>query len=292
MEVENQVDSNGGGGADLSDAQMDSLINNETPSRDIPMKSQAEPTAKAAQEYAIKHKGQEIKAPLEKILQWAQLGYDHPQKAQEWNQTKAKLDEYVKKEAQFKEYEQKWAPYKEVDEFATKNPDWWAQVQKNYQEKISQAQSNPEIAALKNELNELKEFKNSLTQKEQSQKVQEEDKQLSSEVEQIRKTYSNFDFDAPDQDGFTLEMKVLKHAEENGIKSFKTAFRDYCHDQLMSKAEEKGKETISKEVQKRTKLGILGETSKPTKGLKVAEQVGKKSYDDLLNEAKEELGLA
>jgi len=287
MEVESQgLDSSSG----MSDSDMDSLLSSETPSRDIPMESpKAQPTP---QEYSFKANGKEVKAPIEKILEWATMGYNAPQKMQEFNQMKARVDEWNKKQQELEEREKKWTPYKEVDEYAAKNPDWWQQVQESYKQKIAGAQTNPEVAELKAELAELKQFRDEIKNEKQSLKAQEEDKALGAEVESIRKSYPNLDFDSPDESGKSLEMKVLEHAMENNISSFRVAFRDYYHDHLVGLAQEKGKELVSKEVQKRSKLGILSESKKPTQGLKSAENTRNKTYEQLAREALEELGIA
>lgn len=287
---------NEGQGEQLSDEQMDALVNNEAPSRDIPMTKEPAPQVQAAQEYALKVNGQEIKAPLEKVLQWAQMGYNYPQKAAE---LKAQQDAWQKqaqeKEQQWSEIENKWKPYKEVDEYAAKNPDWWAQVQEQYKQKIAGAESNPEITQLKQELAELKQFREELKSEKTAEQVAREDRQLSEEISAVRKTFSNIDFDTPDEEGKSLEMKVLAHAETMGLDGskpgqFRAAFRDFYHDHLVNKAEEKGKEKVTQELQKRTKLGILSESSKPAnKGFSVATNVRSKSYNDLVQEALSEL---
>jgi len=113
-------------------------------------------------------------------------------------------------------------------------------------------------------------------------------------VNSIRKQFSNIDFDTPDENGLNLEMKVLQHAESLGIDgskpgAFRIAFRDFYHDHLINKAQEQAKENLQRDIQKRTKLGIVGSSDQPTKGLKVAEGVRHKSYDDLLQEALSEI---
>ncbi len=283
-----QVDSNSSGGSEID---VDALLSTEAPSRDIPMRSEQAAAAapQTAQEYSLKVGGKEVKAPLEKVLQWAQMGYDYPQKAQEFNTIKTKYEQMAARQQELDQIEQKWKPYKEVDEYAAKNPDWWKQVQESYQQKIAGAETSPEIAELKQELAELQAFKNELSQEKKSQKIENEDKQLAGEVDGLRKQFPQIDFDSPDEEGNSLEVKILKHAMDNDIKSFRVAFRDYYHDHLLSQAREQGKEIVSKEVQKRTKLGILGESPKPTKGLKVAENVKDKTYEDLLREAMGEL---
>lgn len=287
---EGQVDS----GSDISDAQIEAIESGGQQSHDIPMRAQETPAAQSAQQYTLKVNGKDIQAPIEKVLQWAQLGYDYPQKAKEMNQWKSKFEEVTQKEKTLGEIEKKWSPYKEIDDYASQNPDWWQQVQSSYQQKIAGAQTNPEIQALRQELAELKSFRDEIKSEKQTLKTQEEDKILTSESESIRKAFPNLDWDSPDEGGNSLEMRILKHAMEIGLDGskqghFRAAFRDYYHDQLVNRAREEGKELVTKETQKRTKLGILGETSKPTKGLTVAKNLKDKSYNDLMQEALDEL---
>lgn len=279
---------------------MDSLIEGKQESTDIGQRQEQAP--QTPQEYTLKIKGKEIKAPWEKVQQWAQLGYDYPQKAQELNQWKSKYEEAIQKERQLQELEQKFKPYREVDEFAAQNPQWWQEIQAAYQQKMQNSSGTPpEVARIKQELlQELAPVKQFIEQQQlekQSLKNQEEDKLLSADIESIRKSFPNIDFDSPDEEGKNLETKVLEHAMTMGLDGskpghFRAAFRDFYHDHLVGKAREEGKELVSKEVQKRTKLGLLGESSKPTKGLKVAENVKAKTYNDLEREALEELGIA
>lgn len=280
----------------MSEEQMDAILNQEAPSRDIPMKGEeAQPTP---QEYSLKVDGREIKAPLDKVLQWAQMGYSYPQKAAELKAQQQKWEqERQQREAYFAEIEKKWSPYKEVDEYAAKNPQWWGQVQEAFKSRPQEAQPQGAVALppeVQQKLEAFEKFIQDQQLEKQSLKTQEEDKQLSSEIESIRKSFPNIDFDSPDAEGKSLEIKILEHAQTMGLDGskpghFRAAFRDFYHDHLLGKAKEEGKELVSKEVQKRTKLGLLGESPKPTKGLKGAENVKGKSYDDLLKEALQEI---
>lgn len=280
----------GAGGEDLSDGQMDMLIEGDNTSREIPMNDAKPAAAAMPSEFEITANGKPIKASWDKIKLWAEMGHNYPQKAQEFNKMKTDYEAMQSRKAELDQLDQKIKPYREIDEYASKNPDWWAQVQQSYQQKLAGAESNPEIQAIKQEFQQFKDFMQTQQSKEKNQKIQSEDSELSQEIESIRKTYSNLDFDTLDENGKSLEMRVLSHAMDKNIQSFQTAFRDYCHDMLIGKAKEEGKELVSKEIQKRTKLGILGETAKPTKGLKVAENVKDKSYDQLMREALDELG--
>jgi hypothetical protein len=293
--MSDQVDSN-----NISDEQVDQLLSGDQPNRERAISeapAAADASAAPWKEDQFTANGKPVKGTREQILQWASMGYNYPQKAAELN--KAQMEWQRKQqetEAQWKEREQKWAPYKEVDQYAAKNPDWWTQVQSAFKERVAGAQSNPEVAQIKQEFQELKSWIEQQKNEKQTQATEAQDKALASDIESIRKQYTNIDFDTPDSEGVNLEMKVLKHAMEMGLDGskpghFKAAFRDYYHDDLVSRAREEAKANVSKDIQKRSKLGILGESSKPTKGLKGAEGVKNKSYDQLMREGLEELGI-
>jgi hypothetical protein len=72
------------------------------------------------------------------------------------------------------------------------------------------------------------------------------DEKLAQEVQSIREKYKDIDMDSPDENGKSLEAKVLEHAEANGIPSFKAAFNDFYQDQLIARAEAQAKMNVSK----------------------------------------------
>lgn len=270
-------------------------------SRNIPMEApKADPVAAAAtpaptiSDFEFEYNGKQIKVPYQdpKVKTWAAQGYDYSQKMAQFNQQKA-------------EFEKSFSPYKLIDDFAKQNPDWWEHVEKSYQARkqsgaTPNASANPDLQALtaqiKAELeNELKPIKDNFEQtklKEQQAKIQSEDQALENEIKSIREQYKDLDWDTKDQTGQSLEMKVVKHAIDNDIKNFRAAFRDYNHENLIKRAQESGKSLQTKELQKRTKLGIIGESSTPKKGINPAEGVKNKSYNDLLRESLEEAGIA
>lgn len=235
--------------------------------------------------------GKQIKAPLDRAKQWAQQGYDYAQKMAEFNR---RQEEIAQKEAWAKTAEDR---YKPIDEYVQQNPQFWDFVTQQWQQQQLQAQgqggldpSNPVVQKLLSEINDVKQFKQTLEQERQTQQRVQEDQQLDGEIKSIREQYKDLDFDAPQADGTSLEQRVLKHAIDNGIKSFKTAFRDLLHDELLKKAEERGKEAITKDIQKRNKTGLLGVSPTPRKGVNHAEDIKTKSYDRLLEEALSEIG--
>lgn len=278
--------------------QIDSYLNEieSTPTHDIPMKGEAAPEADAPgtpantiEEWELKVNGQAIKAPRDKVIQWAQMGYDAPKRIGELNQ---KLQGYQTKESEWKTLEEKYQPYREIDDYMSKNPDFWKHVTESWQTKAKGADAaqpaHPELAAIKNEFGEIKNFLNELKTEKQAQAVVKEDESLDQEVRSIREQYTNIDFDQKDAEGKSLEYRILEHATKSGIGSFKTAFADFYLPNLLKQAEERGKETQVKDVQRRNKLGLLGVSSTP-KTAPPQKSIREKTYNDIEREILDEL---
>ncbi len=282
--------------SDVNDIDVDQILSEVNgQSADIPMTSEPQGSPQAAQEpeYEYTARGQTIKEPLSAILKRASQGYDYSQVMNDLNRQKQELD-------------MKFKNYAEVDQFAQQNPDWWNYVVQQYSSRGGQAPASqeqtqeqqgerelpPELNAIKSELDELKQFKNELLQEKNRQMQEAEDAKLVQEIDEIRKQYPNLDLNRVDESGKTLEVKILEHGVQNNIKSFKTAFRDFYHDELVKRAREEGIELAKKDVARKTKLGLLGESLTPTKQLTEATNLKNRSYDDLTKEALAELGLA
>lgn len=264
---------------DEADRLLESIESNE---QNV---EQPAPPAKV-EEYSIKYGGKEIKAPLDKVLRWAEQGYDAPNKIGELNK---KLTELTARETHLKELEQK---YKQVDEYVRKNPDWWTHVTSQYDQlKAQQTGLAPEvIAPLKQELDQLKQGFQTIEQEREQARIKQEDEVYRNELETIKKSYPKVDFSSQDESGKSLEYRVLDYAVQNGIKKFTTAFRDFYHDEILKMKEEEAKEKVITSKQTKTKLGILDISSTPSR--KVGNQdVRGRSYNDIEKDILSELGL-
>lgn len=277
----------------ISDAQIDSILGGGGDY--VAPETGADTTsapAPSGNEFKFTANGKEIITDAQKAAQWASQGYNYAQHMQEF---KSKQDQFSQRE---NEFNQRFNTYESIDKQAQNNPDWWNHVLSSYQTR----QQNPppqnleadpfkhEISALKNELNEIKQFKNDIIAEKQAAKMGEEDKKLSQEIQSIRDEFKDLDWNGFDMNGKSLEMRILEHANTNSINSFRAAFRDFNHDSLVKMYESKGRESLQKEIQRNTKLGLLGETPAPLKKFEEA-GVKNKSYDDLFRESLKELGL-
>lgn len=280
---------------ELSDERIDELTNSSTDSnaREIPMTREEQAPSPKDELMEFVHNGKPIKGTREQIIKWAQQGYDYPQKTQKL------LQERTAWESDKKKWEGQWGSYRQIDEWAKTNPDKWMAIQNSFQQAhsgqpVPAANPNDPTAAmiqsLKAELGQVKGIAHTWQEQMAASKQKEEDQKLDQEVQSIQEKYKDLDWKAPDENGKSLEYKVLEHARENGIKSFNTAFKDFYHDELIARAENQAKQNVSKGIQTKTKLGILGESPTPKKSsFTPAKDVKNKSYESLESEALEEL---
>jgi chromosome segregation ATPase len=273
---------------DAADAVLDTL---EQPDNSPIKEEQPAPV----DEFEITVGGKQIKAKRDQVMQWAQQGYSAPGKLSQLSKEvegwKRKLSEY---EPKYKELETKFNSYKEIDDYVRQNPAFWDNVLKSWETRTHALtdQSNPlagTVSQLQEQVQGLIQYKNQIEEQQAKFHESKEDQDYLQTFEEIKKSNPDVDFVTPDEEGKTLEYRVLEHAHANGIKNFKTAFRDFYHDELMKRTEARTKENLSKEKQKNTKLGILGITDRPTK--RSSSDVRGKSYDDIADEIKQEFGF-
>lgn len=296
---------------ELSDEQIDALVDKMDPPREAESLNETEKEAppqeegagqeqaaaaqKAAEEfYEFQHSGKNIKATREQLINWAKMGIDYPQKAQSLNQ---KYSQQVAQWNQEREqWEKKWGSYRQVDEWATKNPDQWKALEQSWQQRAQTHQGTQpndpyasKIQDLEKKLNSTETFIQQQQERQKAEKAQQEDQILSQEIQGIRDQFKDLPWDNADEEGKSLEVKILEHAQKNGIQNFKTAFRDYCHDMLIERERAQAKQSVAKGIQNKTKMGILSESSSPKRSLSAPKNIREQSYEDLMRDGLEEI---
>lgn len=277
-----------------NESQADELLEQiERPSHEPIQDEKPQPPPQTVDEFELTVGGKQIKAKRDQLIQWAQQGYSAPGKL---SQLSRELETWKKKfsetEPEVKRLRETYGP---VDEYVKQNPQFWDHVVQSYQNKnqLLNDQSNPiaqEVQSLRQTVQDLIQYKNQMEDERQKQLAAQDDQNYMQTFEETKKAYPDIDFDTPDEEGKSLEYKILEHAQNEGIKNFKTAFRDFYHDELIKREAGKAKESVLKEKQKNTKLGILGITPMPTK--KVSSDHRGKSYDDLAAEALREYNIS
>lgn len=285
-------------GVDNVDALYDNIMgtgsadgptgDNNTIEQQAPVETKAAPVT--VDEFEFIHNGKPIKATKDNVLKWAQQGYDYSQKMADFNR---RLQETNSK---YEQAESIYKTYGPVDEWVKSNPDKWDALQRAI-EGVEASGENPQLLqklqALESKILEANKFIQTVQEREQQQKIAEEDQALDAEIKSIRDKYADLDWNAANEKGHSmLEVRVLEHATKNGINSFRAAFHDLMHEDLMKASEARGRESLNKERKAKEAQGLLGTSQAPTKGVSKANNLKSKTYDDLKREALEELGIS
>ena len=236
--------------------------------------------------------GKTVKEDLNTILKRAGMGYNYAQHMSEFKQKQTELEARMQ---QAQELESQWKPY---HQYAQENPEWASHWKSAYENRFNSfdgqqtqqpfsgqqtTEPNNELMTLKNEFLELKK---AYDNDRQTRMVQEQDLELNNQINEVKKQYPDIDFTYTDPStGKSLEYQVLEHGSTHGINSFKAAFRDFYHDQLVSLAASKAKEAAAKELQQRQQKGFMSTSDTPqlvTKGSKGS--LKNMSYEQLIAE--------
>lgn len=261
--------------------------------------------AKPAKEetYEFTHGGKPVKGTRDQVLKWAQMGYARPQEIQKWNQEK---QEWEKSKTSL---EKQYAEYKQVDEYAKTNKDWWDHILNSWKTRQTftpgtapvdgapaktpvqiQPEVNQKLQILEQKLGETSEFIKTIQQEKAEQKKAQEDEKLDKEITGLRAKHTDLDWDTLDENGKALETRILEHAQNNGIPTFRAAMRDLLFDDLTARAAAQGKLAVARGIQTRTKMGVLGESPTSAKFMSNSNRdIRKTSYEQLEQEAKEEI---
>lgn len=233
-------------------------------------RSAPEPVIPKEREYEFNARGQSIKIKDNdpRLTQWLSQGYDYAQSTNAFKQERESWDKSRQ------DWEKQWGTYREIDQFAKENPDWWSHVDQSFQQRLSTPSDVP--PAVKSYLDQrfeplaqdiplVKQFLQKMQTEEIQKQQASEDAKLDESVKSIQTKYPNLDFAAKDESGLSLEKRILDHAVKNSIPTFRAAFLDYYHDSIEKQAEARGKESTMQELKKRQKLGLLDESSAPSK---------------------------
>jgi hypothetical protein len=270
---------------------VEQSTNNEIPMESTPNEMVPPVVEQAPQEFEFTAEGRTYKGDIEKLKRWAQMGVTAPNK---FGELSKKLSDY---EGRFKQYEQYDNVYKPIDEWARANPDKWNSLLQSWQQaqfgvqppQPGQQGQTPQLPPeLIQKIQGLEQFKTSFEKQQETQRIQAADQSLDGEIGEIRKQFSHIDFDAPDESGLSLEYQVLKHATDNGIPSFRAAFRDYAFDRLTKMSESKGRQGAG--VSPQTKAALLGKNPTAARGQNTPDLKGK-NYDQIHSMILQEFGI-
>lgn len=238
----------------------------------------------------LKYKGEELSMDDDKYRNFAQKGYDYEQKMHQFRvDGKLREQEFAEKAAQYSELEA-------INNYAKENPafekliqEQWALVQSGQQPQVS-PQNQMEV--LQSQVNQLMGKLESQESAMESKRVAEMEATQEGAIEKYKSDHGDLDWEQKDDLGLSLEDRIGQAMIDNGVKNFNIMADSFLMKEHLTRAGLKSKESLGKEIQKKTHLG-LGEITKNSQlSTKKADDVSNKSYDQLIREGLEELGIA
>lgn len=140
-----------------------------------------------------------------------------------------RIEEYNKKEAELEQMRNQYSKYADLDKNFQSNPEF-AQRVFELQQQIGQGEQeiDPNVAQIKAELQELKQWK-------EQQSMELVDRQLDNEMNELKKSHSNHNWELDEGDG-TLTKRIMKHAYDNNFPTLEAAYRDFMWDSVQTNA--------------------------------------------------------
>jgi len=210
-------------------------------------------------EHEFVHNGKQIRASIDQLKKWAQQGYDYPQKMAEINRQRELASNLE-------------SSYKPIDDWVKANPDRFEELQSLIHAKKEGYSDLPSDHPLLQKINQFESFANEIKSEREAEKNKRDDQALDAEIQSIRERFKDLDWATADADGRTREQLVVNHANKSGLTTFKAAFLDLYHDDLLKAAEARGKEQVVADKQRQLKTGLLSTKKAPTQ---VSKSTGK-----------------
>jgi len=236
----------------------------------------------------LSYKGKELSLDDDKYKAYAQKGYDYEKKMHDFR-VERKLFEREKSESK-----DKYSELKEINDYAEANPqfqkliqDQWALIQSGQGQ---QMEPQTEVQVLKHQMAQLMETMSSQKENMEARRVAEMEATQEGTIAKYREEHSSMDWESKDDEGQTLEDRIGHAMLDNGVKDFRIMADSLLLKEHMSRTALAGKESAAKGIQKANKLGLGKVTAESQAKVKQAEDISKKSYDQLMQEAIAEMG--
>lgn len=240
------------------------------------------------------HNGQLQKTPLKSLLNNARQQAHLEEKLKKLN---GEMEGHKPNLEQFNTWKERLLP---LQKWSEENPDQFNSIWELYEnrdkhllQKQVGEEENPlvnEITALKQKLAKTEEFMSNF---EKQQKVAEEkaaDESLDKEISEFKSKYKELGVDLADKDenGLSLESRILSFGFENRIQDFEAAALKFLGGTLLEKARVAGMSKAVKGIQNDKAQGIVGKSRTPFVSGQNDLRPEKESWGSLLEKARDE----
>lgn len=228
-------------------------------------------------EIPVKHNGQILKTPLEKLLNSFRQGTHLEERVAEYKRLKEELE---KQRGDLESFNAQREKYGAIQDWSEKNPqEWerlWGLFQNRDKELLQSQVGKPEngvnselvneIARLKSELGEFKTWKQQLDSQEEERRVKEDTQAVKAEIDSFRKEWPELDLDEKNIEGVPLSSLIIHHGIKKGIGEFKLAALDFLGSRMQDILVGRGRNEATKAVQQDKRQGVVARSSTPFGG--------------------------
>lgn len=240
-------------------------------------------------QFVLKHKGKEIALDPEKAKAYAQKGYDYETKMRDFKVQKKLYEQEIEKQKSM------YGELAEINEFAKQNPAFeqliqreWAKIQSGQEIQVA---PEDKVTLLESRLNQVLEKLESQEQQLSLRKQAEMEAAQETSIESYKSKYSDFDWESKDENGATLEDRIMQNMIDKGVKDFEIMADHVLKNELLARQQLEAKKKIGKQIQHANKHGLGQVTKTSQQKTSKAKDIGSKSYDDLVAEGLAELGI-
>lgn len=253
-------------------------------------------------EVPVKHNGQILKTPLDKLLNSFRQGQHYEEKFKEF---KTEREKFEAERGDFEQFKTLKGKYGDLQTWSEQNPEQWERLHQLWQNREAALKAgetgnaetailNSQLQQVQNELKELKGWKSEWDKQQEEKQIAEDTQLIKKEIEEFQGKWKEIDLNEKDLDGYTLKSRIMKYGIDNKIPNFALAARGFLDDRLSDILVQRGRTEAVKNVQKDTQQGILARSDKPFSGQSPEVDPTKLSSSDLKRAAAAELerGLA
>lgn len=243
----------------------------------------------ANSEARFTHDGGFQKVPLNTIINGYRQVAHLQQKHKTWNEERSVWEKQKAEYESAKAFKDK---YGAIQEWSEKNPNDWKSLEeiwKNKDRHLLEArtmgqsqplqgaqvgqQNNPnfkpfidEMSQLKQDLSELKTFKQSFDQEQTSKREQEDTNYVLGQKDSFQKEYPEINLEERDMDGVALWAKVMRYGVNNHIPDFETAALKFLKPRLIDTISARARNEAVNGVKNDKRQGIIKRSSTPMTG--------------------------
>lgn len=234
--------------------------------------------------FAFKDKGQIQKIPASQVINGYRINQKTSVQNAELLKSKSQWEMSAKELENYKKTEDAIKPYRQLQDWSveleTKNPVGYKYLMdqidrvKNGTFQATEDKSNGydptalngTIVDLRNQLKEVLEWKSQFVQEKESQKIQEDQKFVNGEIENLQKQFKEINLDELDENQIPLKTKVIDFGVSKGFQNFTDAYRAFFFDKLADILVQRGRTEAVNGLKKDNANGIVARSSTPFTG--------------------------